>query len=118
MASSNETPDKNNLYGEFQRGERWRDRLARKLAHKSLDIGDAEDMHVDNSRHQHGLAWKELAILALGVGLFWSVVADRLQPEPVPAPPAQPAATAEPLRGKIRFWVDDPNVSIQQSPDQ
>ena len=63
---SNELPDKDFLYGKFQAWEDWRNRLHRKLAHKSLDIADGEDVNVDNSRT--GLDWKGLAVIAAAVG--------------------------------------------------
>ena len=62
MSDQLEYPDKDQLYGKFQRKEDWKDKLHKKLSHKSLDIGLDDEMFVDNSRR--GLGWKELAILA------------------------------------------------------
>ena len=60
-------PDKKYLYGRYMAHENWTQRLHRKLAHKSLDIPEDDDVYVDNS--QKGMTWKELAVLAaLGLG--------------------------------------------------
>lgn len=63
---------KQELYGEFQRSQRWRDSLARKLSHKALDIGDDDmQLNVDNRRHA-GFGWKEMAVVgALALAGFW-----------------------------------------------
>jgi hypothetical protein len=68
MSSSPEV-DKDQLYGEFQRGQQWREKLSRKLAHKSLDIADDEmQINVDRSTRS-GMGVKELlAMCALVAG--------------------------------------------------
>jgi hypothetical protein len=48
------------LYGEFIRNSRWRDKLARKASHKSLNIPD-EDMQINSSTS--GITWKELLVI-------------------------------------------------------
>ena len=82
MPTKNSCVDKDHLYGEFQRTQRWRDKLSRKLAHKSLDIPD-DDMDI---KVQKGLGWKELLViggLALG---GWHLS----QKKPEVSPPAPP----------------------------
>ena len=85
MASSNDTlPDKEYLYGEFQRRQRWRDRLAQKLAYKAVDIPEDEDVNVNV---QNGIGWKGMAVIAgalLGGG--WLVAAALQSPTSPPAP--------------------------------
>lgn len=101
MSTGNELPDKNYLYGEFQRTQRWRDKLARKLAHKSLDIGDEDEMNVANVRT--GIGWKELAVLAAtGLGGLW--LYNEGQGKSDPSPP--PAAAASPVDSEyeVRFF--------------
>lgn len=113
---SSSTPvDKKGLYGTYSRGEAWRDRLSRKLAHKALDLVDGEEMQVDNSRH--GFGWKEIIALGglvLGAAYLFGMIPSK--PPVTPPAAATPAAqTLEPLRGKIRFWVEDPNVTIEEA---
>jgi len=101
------------LYGVFQKSEDWRNRLHRKLAHKSLDIADTEDVNVDNSRI--GMGWKELAVLgALGLGGF-----HLYGKQTSPTPPPTPAQQASPIDSEyeVRFFdaagnpIDVPNIS-------
>ena len=70
--------DKNELYGEFIRGElvkrrqgEWRDKLYRKAAHKSLDIADSdgEEMgDINANKTYNGLQMKDLLTIG-GIGL-------------------------------------------------
>lgn len=64
MTQKEELPDKGYLYGMYQRGRDWREKLHRQTAHKALDIGVDDDMFVDNSKRSNGFGWKELAVLA------------------------------------------------------
>jgi hypothetical protein len=120
MSGSSQEPNKQQLYGEFQRTERWRDRLSKKLAHKSLDIA-ADDEMVINQQHS-GLGWKELGMLAaalLGGGWLTGLLrapASSTSPATPPAAtspalgaglPTQPQPSLEPIHGRIRFWVED-----------
>jgi hypothetical protein len=95
----------------WRRNQAWRDNLARRATHKALDIPE-DDMQISV---RQGMGWKELAVVALltagGVagGMY---LADRrdaptaVPPVQAPAPP--PTAQAfEPVRGSIRFWVED-----------
>lgn len=78
-------PDKGYLYGRYQDEEDARlkenrerrakqDRLALRLAHKSLDIpeeGDADDMDVRVDNRRYGAGLKEIALAGLlGAGLL------------------------------------------------
>lgn len=81
-------PEKPTLYSEYLDFERWRNKLHKRLAHKSLDIPLDEDMNVTNTRV--GLGWKELAVIAAtGLGGFylWNQTNQ-------PATPTQPAAVS------------------------
>lgn len=65
-------PDKEFLYGKYQEVRDWRTRLAKKLAHKSLDIDDLDDVNVDQSIR--GITWKEMGmigLLVLGALALW-----------------------------------------------
>ena len=107
--SQEQEPNKQALYGEFQRSRRWRDRLSKKLAHKALDIAD-DDMVIN--QHRSGFGWRELAVIGaalLGGGWLSGLLPGRAPPpaaEPAPAA-VQPAAELEPIEGRIRFWVED-----------
>ena len=85
--------DKESLYGKFQRTADWQDKLHKKLAHKSLDIGEQDEMQVDNSRTQLGITWKELAVLAAtglgGLYMFnqWNQPATPQQQQPTQSAP-------------------------------
>ena len=96
MMGSNQPPvDKELLYGKFQQTEDWQDKLNRKLAHKALDIRDADDMNVTNHT-SNGMGWKELGAIGLmifGGGFGLANLADLARPDPAPDPP--PAAAAE-----------------------
>jgi len=81
-------PNKDHLYGRYQRQEDWRNNLHRKVAHKSLDIPETEDVNVDNSRH--GIGMKELiAIGAMVIGgpLAYAAFTQFMKPEPEQKPP-------------------------------
>ena len=87
----------------WRRNQTWRDDLAKRAAHKALDI--PEDMGV-NVTHQTatGIGWKELVALGLmgaaGAGGAYLLTAKD-------APPAASQTDSKPVRGSIRFWVDE-----------
>ena len=103
--SSDDRPNKAELYGRFEQGEDRRrrradrgDRLYMRAAHKALDISDDEDetMNTIDAR-RFGLGWKEIAAVgglgAVGLGIH-AVGSDRpILPPPPPAivAPADPA---------------------------
>lgn len=123
MANSNgnrETPidvatdiDKGELYGRYQLEEDRRlsenrrrrecnDKLAMKLAHKSLDIpeedeGEDMDIRVDNRRTGAGIGGLVAAGLlgagALGAGIFGTALLDRMTGPPSPPENTAPAET-------------------------
>lgn len=101
-------PDKGYLYGQFQKGQDWRDRLQRKLAHKAVDIGVDDDVNVDNSQRNSGFGWKELAVLATG-GLGAMYMFSGVQP----APQAVPSENYAPLHDseyEVRFFDKEGNL--------
>lgn len=59
------------LYGEFLKNMRWRDRLARRATHKALNMTD-EDMNISV---RNGMTWRELLVIA---GLATSLLAGGL----------------------------------------
>ncbi len=107
---SSEVPDKEALYGEYTRAQRWKDKLFRKGCHKALDIPD-DDMQINN--HTQGITGRHIVALfglAVVAGMGWRA----LQPIPQPIPgPVQvlPAASEQPLQPaqeyKVEFWADD-----------
>lgn len=69
MASSNDSPDKKALYGEFLRGETWKRNLQKKLSHKALDIAEAEDVNLSvNKSTGIGAAGLIAAVAAATLG--------------------------------------------------
>lgn len=113
-------PDKQHLYGRYQKSEDWRQQLQKKLTHKSLDIPVDDDVHVDNSRK--GMTWKELAVISgtlLGMGSLYAYM--NKPPQAPTAPPAQPAGPVD-SEYQIRFFDKDGNLievpHISQRPDQ
>lgn len=65
--------DKDFLYGKYQEAADWRSRLHKKLAHKSLDIPEDDDLRVEQNKT--GITWRELAVLAaagLGGGYLYT----------------------------------------------
>ena len=116
---ANSEIDKQELYGDFRDGEKWRTRLSRKLAHKSLDIADADDMDIEvdrSNRSISGIGWKELAVLAAaGLGGFalWS---HEKTPAATPPPAVQQQSPAD-TEYDVRFYdkngdlIDIPHIS-------
>jgi len=91
-SSTNELPDKKYLYGEFFKPLRWKQRLAEKLAHKSLDIPMDDDMNITQTRN--GWGWKELAVLSgLGLGAYGFT-------QIAPTVPVQPPAVTAPHKDR------------------
>jgi len=84
--------DKDHLYGEFQRGQQWRDKLSRKLAHKAVDIPDDEM----NLNVRNGWGWKEL-LAAGGIAVATAYFATR-QPEPPSSPAVAPVEDRDTTR--------------------
>lgn len=99
-----EDVDKKFLYSQYEDGERrrrerlgkgsWREKLAEKAAHKSLDIardGDAEEMEINAPRQTtvNGLTARDLMAMAGIGGAIWvgSLFANK-----------QPATKAEPSK--------------------
>ena len=64
---SSTEPNPSDLYLNYQRNIQWRDRLHKRLAHKSFDIPEEEDMYVDNS--QKGLSGKAVLGIALAAAM-------------------------------------------------
>lgn len=116
-------PDKQHLYGRYQKSEDWRQQLQKKLTHKSLDIPEDDDVYVDNSNK--GMGWKELAVISgtlLGAGALYAYSNSTPQTPPTAvAPPAQPAGPVD-SEYQIRFFDKDGNLievpHISQRADQ
>ena len=60
--------DKNNLYGEFLKGEKWRRNLAKSATHKALDIAEAEDVNLSVNKST-GVSTAGMIGVALAAGL-------------------------------------------------
>ena len=117
---SGDLPDKEFLYGKYQAKRDWRNRLASKLAHKSLDIDEDEGVNVDNSRI--GIGWKELAVLGLmGLGGAW-VYSNSNSNSNNTTQPAAPAQQVGPIDSEyeVRFYdadgnpIDVPHISTRK----
>jgi hypothetical protein len=80
--------DKQHLYGEYTRTERWRDALSKRLAHKALDIPD-DEMQINVDKSKKGLGAREL--LAMGVLVAGGVYGGSLLTQPTAPVPAEPA---------------------------
>ena len=81
MPTNNSYVDSKPPYGEFERTQRWRDKLYRRLCHKSLDIPE-NDMSI---AIRHGWGWKEMLVVgALAIGGYH--LATRETPPPPIAP--------------------------------
>jgi hypothetical protein len=59
--------DKDALYGRFQRTADKQEKLALKLAHKALDIGEDMDIQANQTHHHYGSG--TLGKLAIGAAL-------------------------------------------------
>lgn len=93
------------LYGRYMEGEAWRQGLAKRMAHKALDIPVDDEMIVDNSRT--GLGWKELAVVVGGLlgagGIATAAVTMLDDAKPAVVSPAEPAEGSARVRV---FWGD------------
>lgn len=108
--------DKDQHYGIFQRSADWRDKLYRRTIHKALDMQLEDDMHVDNSKRQYGITWKEMAVIgALGLGGFY-VYNQSNQQQPAQQPAALSPADSE---YEVRFFDADGNpIKIEPLPQK
>lgn len=82
--STNREIDKDYLYGRFEKGEKFK----RKLAHKAVDMAD-DDMNLSVNAPR-GFGWKEiLAFAVLITGGTWAL--NQFRPQvPVAYPPQTP----------------------------
>lgn len=85
--------DKQHLYGEYTRTERWRDALSKRLAHKALDIPD-DEMQINVDKSKKGLGVKEL--LAMGVLVAGGAYGGSLLTKPT-TPPITPPVVTQPI---------------------
>ena len=89
--------DKQHLYGEYTRTERWRDELSKKLAHKAVDIPE-DDMNIAVDKSTKGMGAKELlaiGALVIGAGVGGSLLT---KPAATPTPPPiTPPAVTQPF---------------------
>lgn len=107
---SEDTPtdvDKQTLWGWWYRQAAWRDQLDKRLAHKALDIPEADDMQ--NVGNRSGMTWRELAVIGVMVlGAGW-IAANHMSATQQTAP--------EDSEYEVRFFdaegnpVDVPHVS-------
>jgi hypothetical protein len=88
MASSSQIPDKEYLYGNYQRSSNWRDALAKSMTHKSLDI--PEDVNI--SANKSGVGGGALVGTAGIVAAAVLGAAYMFKPTP-PAPIVPPTAS-------------------------
>ncbi len=80
--SSQPADSEHKPFWQFQKSQEWRERFARKLAHKGADMPDDMDIKIRN-----GFGWKELAVIAAAL-----LGAGHLLTRPDPSrPPAQTA---------------------------
>lgn len=107
--------DRRGLWGDFQaqavNRAQWRDKLARRLAHKSLNIPLDDEMNVVTS-NRTGVTWKEITaaglIVAILLVLFFSVTG--LYPRP-----SQPAAPANEEQQQSDVKPPQPGDSLERS---
>ena len=104
-------PDKEALYGEYTRAQKWKDKLFRKGCHKALDIPD-DDMQIHT--HNQGITGRHIVALfglAMAAAMGWRA----LQPVP-PATQRPVGSTTSPgdvsrsitsQEFKVEFWADD-----------
>ena len=114
--TTEQIPDKDYMYGKFQKTRDWKDKLHKKLAHKSLDIDENDDLNVDNSKHNYGLDWKSLAVLAAALLGGGYMVSDIVINNETPA-----AVSPVDSEYDVRFYdangnlIDVPHISQKPS---
>ncbi len=78
--------DKDQLYGQYERRQKWREGLAKKASHKALDIPLDDDMIINVRK---GWGWRELLILGtVACGMAWLLSRENV-PEPIPPAPIE-----------------------------
>lgn len=110
-ATSKPDIDKNFLYGRYQKAEDDRLKLAKKMAHKALDIPE-ENMNIDASRR--GIGALGVAAIASGAGLPAALIAGllMLRSPSAPTPPVtEPTnkTSVDKLRLRAKWKADGNN---------
>lgn len=103
--------DKEALYGEYLKGQRWRERLQRRVTHKALDEADDDMDFRQNIRR--GMGWPELLVVGLILvsGIVGTLAVFRAR-EPIRAPVAPPASQQDvpDSEYEIRFYDAEGNL--------
>ena len=109
--SKEKIPDKESLYGEYTRAQKWKDKLFRRGCHKALDIPD-DDMQINT--HNQGITGRHIVALfglAVAAAVGWRALQPIPQPIPVPAQetPAENVLPQppKPQEFRVEFWADD-----------
>lgn len=115
-----DVPDKDYLYGRYQKDEDWRNELDKKLRHKALDIPMSDDdMKVRNTTTTtQGTGWKEMAVLIAGLVGGGAVLSNmNNKPVVVPATPAvvQPQTPVE-RQYLIKHYEQQPDGTLKLVP--
>jgi hypothetical protein len=107
--------DQDALFQHFLKNAKWKDTLDKKLAYKSLDIAEENDMQISNT---NGMGWKEMAVIAGALlGGAWLYTN-----QPTDAPVAPLPAVVAPIAPvgsdyELRFYdaagnlIDLPHIS-------
>lgn len=106
MATSNGSPDKNELYGEWLKGQEWKRQLQKSVTHKALDVAEADDVNLSvNKNTGVGNAGLIGAVAAAGLGPAILGLAMLLRGGQT-APPATAPGPAD-ANYQIRFFDKD-----------
>ncbi|NIO42219.1 MAG: hypothetical protein GTO41_19945 [Burkholderiales bacterium] len=105
-----QTLDKKTLYGTFLKSMEDKRKLNQMAIAKALDLPLGEDVQVDNSRHYAGLGTMASAVLAFSL-LLGGASAGALAYSFL-APANRSPAEANPIEGRIKFWVEDDGSTV------
>ena len=121
------TIDKALAYGQFQKAADAREKLALRMAHKALDIGEDDmEIHAPKTTTVTGLGAGAVAGIAGLAALVPTALAAFLLFRPAPtAPPViqqpamvSPTSQAQPQaqRWRVDFWVEDGKTKTKLTP--
>lgn len=102
-------PDKDYLYGQYQKVADWKHDLQKKATYKALDVADDEMDFRQNIQRIQGLGWKELLVIIVGCLAAWGLWQFNTSPPPLTPSPSQPESSVPDSEYEVRFFDAEGN---------